>query len=231
VYWIEGMSTFKVETEDEDDGLGCIGSMFDSCHTRSVKKVKLNHGVHFDLKFIDMEPGHVISGQYLWPAAEALGNFLVDNWNTYRAANILELGAGCGLAGIAVAGLEGTKKVIFTDNDPGALGLIQDNLSINSIADKGLVYSLAWGAAIPADIRSALTVPESLLLIGSDLIYCKGVVKPLLTTARDLFNIAGIERTVGFVLCFSFDTGEVRTAHMRKITIMTYLLLALSTGR
>jgi predicted nicotinamide N-methyase len=209
-YTHSGMSAFNIQSDDEDDGLGCIGSMFDSCHTRSIKRVKLNHGVHFDLKFIDMEPGHVISGQYLWPAAEALGNFLVENWNTYRAGTIVELGAGCGLAGIAAAALEGTKRVIFTDNDPGALGLIQDNLAINRIADRCLVYSLAWGAALPGNIRSAVTEDESLLLIGSDLIYCKGVVKPLLTTARDLFSTVSADRSVGFVLCFSFDTGEVR---------------------
>lgn len=195
--------------EEEEDGFGCIGSMFDSCHTRSIKKVKLNHGVNFDLKFIDMEPGHVISGQYLWPAAEALGNFLVDQWDKYRADNILELGAGCGLAGIAVAALEGTKTVVFTDNDPGALGLISDNLAMNALDHKGSVHSLAWGAAVPTEIKDAFTAPESLLLIGSDLIYCKGVVRPLLTTARALFDLVGTERSVGFVLCFSFDTGEV----------------------
>lgn len=43
------------------------------------------------------------------------------------AGNIVELGAGCGLAGLAVAQLKLDATVIFTDHDPGVLKTIEHN--------------------------------------------------------------------------------------------------------
>lgn len=61
------------------------------------------------------------SGHYVWPAAPALSAYLVDRRLALpRGGRCLELGAGCGLAGLVAAQLEGTSAVVFTDHDPGA---------------------------------------------------------------------------------------------------------------
>lgn len=59
------------------------------------------------------------SGHYVWPAAPALCSYLIHSWQLLPHGKVLELGAGCGLAGLVAAKLPGTTAVIFTDHDPG----------------------------------------------------------------------------------------------------------------
>jgi predicted nicotinamide N-methyase len=127
---------------DEDD-FGSIGFMFDAEHHRVTKKVDFNNGLIIDLRLIGEDPGHVQSGQYLWPAAISASQHIIDNWinitniiknyndptcNIKKNINILELGAGCGLAGLVSSKLSNINRVIFTDYDPGSLQLIQENV-------------------------------------------------------------------------------------------------------
>merc|ERR1719491_1362829 len=60
------------------------------------------------IRAVDDDPGALQSGHYLWPAAPALAQHLVDCYGRGsnsgesgigRNWNIIELGAGCGLAG------------------------------------------------------------------------------------------------------------------------------------
>lgn len=69
------------------------------------------------------------SGHYVWPAAPALSAYLADRRESLllphggggsgSGVRCLELGAGCGLAGLVAAHLRGTSAVVFTDHDPG----------------------------------------------------------------------------------------------------------------
>lgn len=126
---------------DEDD-YGSIGFMFDAEHNRITKKVDFNDGIIINLRLIGEDPGHVQSGQYLWPAAISASQHIIDNWINITKIiknninikcnvnniNILELGAGCGLAGLVASKLSNVNRVIFTDYDPGSLQLIQENV-------------------------------------------------------------------------------------------------------
>lgn len=62
----------------------------------------------------------VKSGHYVWPAAPALCEYLIHRWQALPHGKVLELGAGCGLAGLVAAQLPGTDVVVFTDHDPGS---------------------------------------------------------------------------------------------------------------
>eukprot|EP00596_Hydrurales_sp_CCMP1899_P011206 CAMPEP_0119040774 /NCGR_PEP_ID=MMETSP1177-20130426/10794_1 /TAXON_ID=2985 /ORGANISM="Ochromonas sp, Strain CCMP1899" /LENGTH=138 /DNA_ID=CAMNT_0007006137 /DNA_START=195 /DNA_END=608 /DNA_ORIENTATION=- len=117
--------------EEEQEGfLGSIGFMFDAQHARHIKTVCFGD-ITLLLKLIGEDPGHVQSGQYLWPAAAAMGQYLVDNWVTLQSPSILELGAGVGLAGLVASKLKGTKKVVLTDYDHGSLQLLNENTELN----------------------------------------------------------------------------------------------------
>eukprot|EP01036_Dinobryon_divergens_P045029 gene45029-60118_t len=68
---------------------------------------------------IDSEPGHIQSGQYLWPAAQSLSQYLIDNWLALESDVIIELGAGCGLTGLVASKLSNNAHIILTDYDYG----------------------------------------------------------------------------------------------------------------
>lgn len=64
----------------------------------------------------------------MWPAAPALCSYLEEHREVIPAAGtVVELGAGCGLTGLAVAQLEPRATVVFTDHDPGVLKVIEHN--------------------------------------------------------------------------------------------------------
>lgn len=104
---------------------------------------------------IDDDPGFVQSGHYIWPAASAMAGYLATNWqrdygfggdliahrshdnkggissssSSIVGPSVVELGAGCGLAGIAALHL-GARRVVFTDHDPKTLELIRENVAL-----------------------------------------------------------------------------------------------------
>eukprot|EP00903_Cladosiphon_okamuranus_P006055 g5970.t1 len=82
------------------------------------------------VRLVDDDPGAVQSGHYVWPAAPALSAYLVDRRLALpRGGRCLELGAGCGLAGLVAAQLEATSAVVFTDHDPGVLDMIRESIA------------------------------------------------------------------------------------------------------
>ena len=196
---------------EEEEDFGFIGSMFDTAHARSTRRIEIC-GTQIDLRLIDAEPGHVISGQYLWPAAEALAKHITPNWYKYGAPVVVELGAGCGLAGIACSiASKGTSTLVLTDHDPGSLKLLEENILLNHLnADVSITCDLEWGDKLPDAIFDRISVNNNhTLVIGSDLIYCSAVVRPLLNTVSLILN-ASPGRGSFFILAASFDTGKVR---------------------
>ncbi|CAN0494857.1 unnamed protein product, partial [Ectocarpus sp. 12 AP-2014] len=95
------------------------------------------------------------SGHYVWPAAPALSAYLVDRRLALpRGGRCLELGAGCGLAGLVAAQLPLTTAVVFTDHDPGVLDMIRESieeqqqhpeLGGSAAAAKSRCVQLSWG--------------------------------------------------------------------------------------
>jgi hypothetical protein len=176
---------------------------------------------------IDENPGAVQSGHYVWPAATALARHLVNAWTSNehsdeaRQANdilssragipkaIVELGAGCGLAGLTALHL-GCSTVVFTDHDAGTLDLIRDNIELQDLDSANIknVFAcpLAWGeefrSSWPSQVTAHLTDEAGGgfdLLLASDVIYDSGVVEPLLWTVRHLLAPNGKA-----MLCGSF---------------------------
>ena len=160
--------------DNDDDSLGAIGFMFDAEHQKIKKEIifncssssssssgssnnisnnsssvssKDNDVIKIIINTIGDDPGHVQSGQYIWPASIAAGNYFISVMTSIllkKCSNrssssgkkgggcVLELGAGCGLSGLVMSKLDIIDTIIFTDYDHGTLQLLHDNIIINN---------------------------------------------------------------------------------------------------
>ena len=130
------------EREDcEED----VGFMFDTAHAKDISTFRFERttgeDITVELSMIKGEPGHVQSGQYLWPAARASVQWLIDHekeldlardstsTNKTESISIVELGAGCGLTSLGACQLcpQRVRSVALTDHDYGSVQLLERN--------------------------------------------------------------------------------------------------------
>jgi len=131
----------EASESDSDNDMACIGFMFDTARKKGCECFEFHNskGELFtvDLNMIQGDPGHVQSGQYLWPAAHYAVSYLADHVdefnhlckNSSEAISIVELGAGCGLTALGVSQLFPHRLIscILTDRDYGSLLLLEQN--------------------------------------------------------------------------------------------------------
>lgn len=103
------------------------------------------------MDMIDLSCGtHDATGHCVWTGARFLIEILTPALDSYFTnKNILELGSGTGLAGIAASKLFSVKELLLTDSSDSALELCRHNCRINH-ATKTDVKELSWGASIPS---------------------------------------------------------------------------------
>ena len=97
---------------------------------------------------------------------------------------VLELGAGCGLCGIAAAALCGARHVLLTDVPEHTLANLRHNVALNALDERANVAALDWN-------EPAAWPPPVQVLLGSDLIYAAEAVQPLLRCVCDLLVHGG----------------------------------------
>lgn len=127
-------------------------------------------------------------GGNVWPPAHELVASLNSTSapavgaDTLKAATVLELGAGCGLVGLAAA-LLGARHVVLSDL-PVALPTLSANAAANGLVEgrDGIeVAALDWFSDDQALLSSGRTFD---LLIASECIYDADMALPLLRTAH-----------------------------------------------
>jgi protein N-lysine methyltransferase METTL21A len=107
----------------------------------------------------------------------------------------IELGAGGGLVGLAVArGSQITKPLIITDQLP-MLGLMQQNIALNSLEERVIAGRLDWGTSISPSLEAHFSTHASLpeerfpdVVLAADCVYFEPAFPLLLQTMHRLLG-------------------------------------------
>ncbi|KAJ5319426.1 hypothetical protein N7541_006203 [Penicillium brevicompactum] len=123
-------------------------------------------------------------GGQLWPAGMALAKYLLCRHATDLSdKTIVELGAGAGLVGLAMArGCHLENPIYLTDQEP-MLSLMNDNIQLNNLGPNATAAILNWGEPIPHQIPSKPDV-----IIAADCVYFEPAFPLLITTLQELLG-------------------------------------------
>ena len=134
------------------------------------------------------------TGLGIWSASLVMARWMAAKSELGRFDNktVLELGAGCGVPGIALALHSNPKAVYITDFNPSTIQNIQHNININAAKSS---YD-DWDQRVKAssiDWGDESTWPEEKIdfVIGSDLIYQKSIVPLLKKVVNGLIKDEG----------------------------------------
>jgi predicted nicotinamide N-methyase len=127
------------------------------------------------------------TGFVMWPASVLLAHHLSKNPRIWRgddapSGDIMELGAGCGLAGLTVAALLQSEDpgnndmVTFTDYNPAVLENLRRNILLNEFDVAHEVFGLDWfDQQSTGDTwvdTEGISHGQFRLILGADLIVC-----------------------------------------------------------
>ncbi|KAI2627397.1 putative methyltransferase-domain-containing protein [Hypomontagnella submonticulosa] len=125
-------------------------------------------------------------GGQTWPAGIVLAKHMLRyHRDDMRESRILELGAGGGLVGLAVAkGCLVENPLIITDQEE-MYSLMEHNISLNGLESKAKAAILNWGEPLPQDI--AAIKPD--VILAADCVYFEPAFPLLLATLSDLLRL------------------------------------------
>ncbi|GAB7342147.1 hypothetical protein MBLNU457_g0409t1 [Dothideomycetes sp. NU457] len=122
-------------------------------------------------------------GGQLWPAGMVLAKYLLRQHKNLEGRSIVELGAGGGLVGLAVAlGCKTTEPIHITDQLP-MLELMQTNIQLNSLNSRVQASIYDWGESVPENLPQR---PD--ILLAADCVYFEPAFPLLLQTMSDLIG-------------------------------------------
>ena len=148
---------------------------------------------------------HDQTGCYLWAASLALASVVatdeIISERMIRGKVVVELGAGCGVPGLAAAVHAHARRVVLTDLNATTLNNLRGNASLNAAACEAWCSTIAvhhldwadtdsWGA-----VESGGSVQT---VIGSDLTYTIKHSKMLGAVLRQILPTGG-----SFIYCFA----------------------------
>ncbi|KAG6041745.1 hypothetical protein E4U41_002172 [Claviceps citrina] len=125
-------------------------------------------------------------GGQTWPAGLVLGKHLLRyHREQMRNARILELGAGGGLVGLAVAlGCGGNTSLLVTDQQE-MFELMDTNIRLNKLEGRAEALVLNWGESLPEKVVSQ----KPNVILAAECVYFEPAFPLLMQTLQDLFAL------------------------------------------
>ncbi|EXJ58650.1 hypothetical protein A1O7_06078 [Cladophialophora yegresii CBS 114405] len=130
-------------------------------------------------------------GGQLWPAGMVLAKYMLTyhSSRSLRGKSLVEIGAGGGLVGLAIAlgcELDDVQKIYITDQIP-MLALMKKNITLNKLEYRVAAEVYDWGTTPPPSILpSGSRHPD--LVLAADCVYFEPAFPLLLQTLRDLIG-------------------------------------------
>jgi predicted nicotinamide N-methyase len=153
----------------------CDERLYNQCGF--VSEYSLPSGEVINIRELPLADGvHASTGCQLWPASMALGHFLLSEPSLIAGKSLIELGAGCGFAGIVAARY--ASQCIITDADQETVENLRYNLLTNrklwlegcseGSSPEVLAETLLWEDVVKNGWPPARRAD---VVIGSDIIY------------------------------------------------------------
>ncbi|KAF2441856.1 hypothetical protein P171DRAFT_465466 [Karstenula rhodostoma CBS 690.94] len=123
-------------------------------------------------------------GGQLWPAGMVLSKYMLRKHRSdLIGKEVIELGAGGGLVGLAVAiGCETDTTLHITDQEP-MFELMKRNIALNNLTSKVSATTYDWGAPTPSSLPKH---PD--IILAADCVYFEPAFPLLQETLKDLIG-------------------------------------------
>ncbi|XP_074308585.1 calmodulin-lysine N-methyltransferase [Silene latifolia] len=121
-----------------------------------------------------------------WPSEEVLSYYCLSHADMFRCKNVIELGAGYGLAGLVIATVSEASEVVISDGNPQVVDYIQQSVAGNSGAFGATVVEpklLHWNQEEFGTLSHKFDV-----IVASDCTFFKEVHKGLVQTLKSLLK-------------------------------------------
>uniref|UniRef100_A0AC35TIU9 FAM86 domain-containing protein n=1 Tax=Rhabditophanes sp. KR3021 TaxID=114890 RepID=A0AC35TIU9_9BILA len=145
------------------------------------------------------------TGLSCWQASSVLADLICSDSFGYqmKGKSILELGAGCGLAGIAGSKFGKAKNVIMSDVNEKVLQQLDLNISLNKLSQQVQVLHLDWTSPPPH-------FPQQLdFIIAADVVYDVGILPCLVDVVEKLLRQ---NEGAVFIICSTLRNQDTMTA-------------------
>jgi len=145
--------------------------------------------LHNSCLWENQDPGENMRCGLIWHGVRPLCDYIINHMPLKNPRNIIELGAGMGIAGI-VAALVTKSPTILSDGHPAVLKILDRNVVLNSNLHSLLINSelVRWDSV---DVGRILTNSGGVgfdLILAGDVIYETEAVLPLLATVKRLLS-------------------------------------------
>ena len=126
-------------------------------------------------------------GGQLWPAGMVLSRYMLSyHKSDCSDKHIIEIGAGGGLVGLAVAlGCNSSQQIRITDQEL-MLQLMQKNISLNGLSRRMKACVYDWGSSPVPTFPTKTGHPD--IVLAADCVYFEPAFPLLLQTLQDLIG-------------------------------------------
>jgi predicted nicotinamide N-methyase len=130
---------------------------------------------------------HDATGHRIWLGAQLFLSAIPRMVPYLEAKSVLELGAGTGITGTAVAKTVAISHIVITDASLSALELCRMNCHDNQVGQHVQIKKLCWGDTLNDNVDTRFDT-----VIAADVLYDLNMWQPLLETASGSLNQDGI---------------------------------------